>query len=118
MTGHGDENESDTDQPTAQSQFDGPIEPSDYEAVRTRRCEICDSRTKHVGRDGQLVCTEDHTTADDGQQTLIPDGGRVENPKCEFCGGYYSSSSDLQHLGCGDERSLQPATEQTVESDE
>lgn len=64
-----------SEQQKAKSQFDGPIEPSDYEAVRTRRCEICDSRTKHVGRDGELVCTEDHTTPDDGQQTLIPDGG-------------------------------------------
>ncbi|RLM32650.1 hypothetical protein [Haloarcula sp. Atlit-120R] len=66
----------DTDQATGRSQFDGPIEPSDYEAVRSRQCETCGKRTQHVARDGNLVCTEDHTTTDEGQQTLIPDGGQ------------------------------------------
>jgi len=68
-----------TDQQRAKSQHDGPIEPSDYEAVRSRQCEICDSRTKHVVRDGELVCTEDHTTPDNGQKTLTPDGGQVQD---------------------------------------
>lgn len=68
-----------TDRSTSKSQFDAAIDVSDFEAVRTRLCDECDTRAKHVHRDGEWRCTRDHTTPDDGQQTLIPDGGAVED---------------------------------------
>jgi hypothetical protein len=63
---------------TAQSEYDGPIEVSEYEATSYDRCRICGRRTKHVQREGDWRCIEDHTTTDEGQQTLLPDGGGEE----------------------------------------